>query len=52
MQVIHFLKECWAVFTPTGKIQKALEDSQKNNCILLVTGSFYLVSEVCKFIKR
>lgn len=25
MQVIHFLKECWAVFTPTGKIQKALE---------------------------
>lgn len=34
------------------QIQKALEDSQKNNCILLVTGSFYLVSEVCKFIKR
>lgn len=34
------------------QIQRALEDSQKNNCILLVTGSFYLVSEVCKFIKR
>lgn len=31
-------------------IKKALEDSQKNGCILLVTGSFYLVSEVCKII--
>ena len=25
MPIMHFLKECWAVFTPTGKIQKALE---------------------------
>lgn len=33
-------------------IKNALEDSHKNGCILLVTGSFYLVSEVCKIIKE
>lgn len=35
-----------------AQIKTALEDSQKNDCILLVTGSFYLVSEVCKIINK
>ena len=36
----------------TKMIKKALSDSEKEGSILLVTGSFYLVSEVCKIIKK
>jgi len=32
-------------------IEKALSDSQKEGSILLVTGSFYLISEVVKFLR-
>lgn len=36
----------------SAMIKKALEESQKENAILLVTGSFYLVSEVCVIVKH
>jgi len=53
---INAFKDAGVKFTANEdyelQIKKALEDSEKNNCILLVTGSFYLVSEVCKIINK